>query len=135
MRKMRHYQRYSVSGGGTIYLGGPRTGFSLKDVSASGMCILSEAELEENAIFQMDVHISGIYMNFEKTFRGKVVRRSKQEKLFVYGVRFVDLSHKDAIDIDEYLRLNHGSASLHFTPPDAESDENHIKQLIPANDR
>lgn len=135
MRKLRHYQRYAVSGSGFFHNNPIRkVEFSVKDISASGINITTEIELEEHEVITMDVQVSGNLLPYIKQFKGKVVRKRQHNSIYNYGIRFMELTHKDMIEIDEYLRLNYGSAALPYTSYDTGHDDRPIRQLNLAND-
>ncbi len=135
MRKMRYYQRYTVSGSGFILFSPERKAeFSINDISASGMSITAQAELEENEAVMTEVRIYGKLLPVSKQMKGSVVRKRRHNSIYHYGIRFIDMTHKDIVELDEYLRLNHDSTAFHDPSRDAGHDENPIRQLIRTND-
>lgn len=134
MRKMRHYQRYTVSGSGFIYWNlVQKAEFSINDISASGINITAEIELQEHEVVLIEVQFSGNLLPFDKQLRGKVTRKRKHNSIYNYGIRFISLAPKDIVEIDEYLRLNHGSTTLHRDSQYNEPDSDPLKQLIRTN--
>lgn len=113
MSTIRHYLRYMVTGKGNILINGRKnTEFLINDISASGMNITSNVQVQDHEIISMHVQISGNLFNYQKDVKGKVVRKHQHNSCFHYGIKFFELSQKDIIDLDEFLRINHNSSSL-----------------------
>lgn len=115
MRIRRHYQRYEVTDRGLIDGSNTKKAeFRTVDISASGVNIITEALLDEGEIITMDLRISGSLLAFFKKIKGKVVWKHRQGTSYQYGIRFIELKHKDLIELDEYLRVNFGGTVLHY---------------------
>jgi len=82
------------------------------------MSITTEVELDEHEMVLMDVQIFGNLLPFIKQFKEKVVRKRHYNSVYHYGILFIGLTHKDIIEIDEYLQLNYGSSALNYNPHD-----------------
>lgn len=135
MSKMRHYQRYTVLSSGFIFFSPVRKAeFSINNISASGMNITAKVELEEHEAFMMEIQIYGKLFPVSKQMKGRVVRKRRHNSIYHYGIRFIDMTHKDIVELDEYLRLNHDSTAFHDPSRDAGHDENPIRRLVRTND-
>lgn len=116
MGNMRHCQRYIVTGSGWIYRSNDQKAeFKVNDISASGVNITSNSVLKEKDIILMEIYVYGNLLPFTKKAKGEVVRK-QQGMGYRYSIRFVGLTDKDMIEMDEYLRLNCGGTDLHYTP-------------------
>jgi hypothetical protein len=130
MEKIRHYQRYTVLGSGVIYRTSiQNVAFSINDISASGMNIITEADLEKDVVISMEIQVSGNILPYKKQIKGRIIRKSKCDSIFNYGIQFMDLPNRDIIEIDEYLRLNYSNTAPHRTSYDTGNDENPLRQL------
>jgi hypothetical protein len=131
MRQIRHYQRHALTGNGLIHCSsGHKAAFSVNNISASGMSITAEAELEENEMIDLEVQLFGNILPYKKRLKGKVVRILRRNTAFEYGIRFLELTRKDMVETDEYLRLNTGSAGLHqHVSGDTAHDDDPVKRL------
>lgn len=113
MRKHRHYQRYKVAGNGHILSSKlQKAGVLVNDISASGVNLTTDLELEEHETVVIDITISGSFIPFSKQFKGKVIRKHSNNSLHHYAVKFIELTRKDLIEVDEYLRFNQSSSKL-----------------------
>lgn len=116
MGNIRHCQRYIVTGNGWIYgSNGQKAEFKVNDISASGVNITTKIVLKEKDTILMEIYVYGNLLPFMKKAKGEVVR-TQQGMGYRYGIRFVGLTDKDMIEMDEYLRLNCGGTEPHYTP-------------------
>lgn len=130
MRKIRRYSRYIVAGNGEVWNDDrPKTGFEISNMSASGISIITEADMEKNSTVSMNIRLSGNVSLFQKEIKGEIVRKQKQGSNYQYGIDFVQCSAKDMTEIDEYLQLNFGSARIDFPSGETEPGENPLKSL------
>ncbi|RCX16646.1 PilZ domain-containing protein [Anaerobacterium chartisolvens] len=131
MRRIRHYQRYEATGKGTVKHSNTHgTDFTIKNISASGIKLFTAVKLDANSVILMDIHIHGTVSSFSKQVKGKILRRQKHHNSYFYAIHFIDLSHQEIIELDEYLRLNFGNSLLHHSPYEIEHEEYAIKQLM-----
>lgn len=134
MGKMRHYQRFSVSGSGYIHHKPTHiAAFSINNISASGMNITSNVDFAKDEVVVLEVQVSGSALPYFKHLTGRVVRKHKCDSIYHYGILFIELPVKDMIEIDEYLRLNYTSAPAHQTSYDTGNEEHPIQQLYLRN--
>lgn len=123
MGNIRHCRRYVVTGNGWIYCtNGKKAEFKVNDISASGVSITTDSVLKEKDIILMEIYVYGNLLPFMKKAKGEVVRK-QQGMGYRYGIRFVGLTDKDMIEMDEYLRLNCGGTELHYTPYEVIHDD------------
>lgn len=123
MKKHRQYQRYIVTGNGHILNSKQeKAEFLIKDISASGINLVTDMALEEHETVMIDIIISGSFMPYSKQLKGKVMRKHREHPLCHYAVSFLELARKDVIEIDEYLRFNQSSSKLRHPAGEAEND-------------
>jgi hypothetical protein len=73
-------------------------------MSACGMSITTDVEIKDTALLSIHFDSSGILLPHTKQLKGKIVRKKETNAGFNYAIRFIDLTHMETIEIDEYLR-------------------------------
>lgn len=130
MKKIRHYSRYIVTGGGTLSNGNaPEISFKVKDMSASGINITTGEDMEKQSVVSMNIRLSGNVSALVKEVKGLIVRKQKLGNNYQYGINFIEHSDKDMTEIDEYLQLNFGSRRIDSPDGEPEPGENPLKLL------
>ena len=115
MRNNRHYKRYPVKCGGIITDDGFRKyRFQTINMSACGMSFTTDVEIGETAALTVHFDTSGILFPHIKRLTGKIVRKKDIKPRFYYAVRFVELSHMEAVEIDEYLQYRHKGSLIYM---------------------
>lgn len=115
MNAMRHYKRYDVTGRGFITAGAPSKAYpvTVLDISASGLRIETEADLDVGTLAGLEFVLEGPATHYQKSVSGKVVSKVKHSKHYQYGILFVNFSTQNRVELDECLRLSYGGGSLH----------------------
>lgn len=106
MDRSRHYFRCKIAGHGRLYRNFDKKGieFSVVDMSATGLKIITRAELEEKEEIRLDIRFSGFIFEVAVSVKGRVTRKAYLgEEAMEYGLHFVDLPHKDRVEIDEMI--------------------------------
>lgn len=111
MKNHRHYNRYAMTcKGQVINSNSHKFRFHLNNISASGMNITTDLELKESKILTIKFESTGIHMPFTKHLKGLIVRSYSDYK---YGIRFLEQTPDDIIELDEYLRFIRSNTNLH----------------------
>jgi len=77
-----------------------------KDISAGGICIIANEQLEVENLLGISIYLAGESMPI--TAKGRVVwtksfQMGKQNQHYDVGVEFVDISSEDRKKIDQYV--------------------------------
>ncbi|MFZ5985727.1 MAG: PilZ domain-containing protein [Bacillota bacterium] len=101
----RSYLRCSVGGRGvfTDHPVGAVGKFNIIDISASGIRISAKREFSPDDTVQMSIAFSGYLREKEINVKAKVVRKVQSQDGFEYGLKFIDLDHKEKVEIDEIM--------------------------------
>lgn len=115
MKNNRHYNRYSVKCNGNITDNSHHNyRFIMNDISAAGMNITTDKEVTDEKPLTIHFDISGIHLPRTKHLKGEVVRKKADNSVHNYGIRFIDLTNMEIVEIDEYLRSRHYSSLVHM---------------------
>jgi hypothetical protein len=121
MGDMRHYKRYAVKCSGNIIDSKfRRIKFRVNNISACGISVSTDREVEDAEALTIYFDITGILLPHTKHLKGKVVRRHSGHSSFNYGIRFLDLTHLEIVEIDEYLRYSQKNAISSIPPEDSD---------------
>lgn len=114
MDRIRNYQRCNVMGEGTLFVkpDGKAYPFYVIDISASGVKIRSNAELELNDEVEIDIRFSGHILEIPLKVDAKVAKKTKTGKEYEYALRFLNLSHQKRVEIDEIVRRTCGIENM-----------------------
>ncbi len=80
--------------------------FEVLNLSGSGIFILTKRKLEINDIMEMRIVFAGYINEKEIKVKGKVVREELTGDAFRYGMEFVEIPHKERVEIDEIMNLS-----------------------------
>lgn len=109
----RRYLRCKREGEGVFsdHPVGSMNKFKIIDISAAGIRISTKRSLEERDTVEMSIIFSGYLHEKHIDVKSRVVRKEKKENGFEYGLEFVDLTHKEKVEIDEIMKqscsINH----------------------------
>jgi hypothetical protein len=126
MGNMVHYQRCEISGYGELFAESGHQGapFKVLDISASGIRIATQHEMEVHDLVTLNIQLEGHLVEFSHKAKGKVAYRMTCGEQIEYRIRFIGLSHKVIVEIDEFLRFNCGLGSMHYiSSPKAHSSD------------
>ena len=105
MGNNRHFIRYSIRCSGSMTDDNfNEYKFSLNNISACGMNVTTEKEISDTTTLTISFDNSGLHLPSRKQLKGGIIRKKVSGSEFVYGIRFLNLSVMEAVDIDEYLK-------------------------------
>jgi c-di-GMP-binding flagellar brake protein YcgR len=105
MKNNRHYKRYAVKCSGWIIdKSSQKYRFHVNDISASGMNIATDKELDDAQMLSIKFDISGTLLPHAKRLEGEIVRKNRTNTGYNYSIRFLGLTHNEIVEMDEYLR-------------------------------
>lgn len=87
--------------------------FVMNDISAGGMSITTDKEIIDENALAISLDISQILLPHMTQLKGAVVRKTSDQSVYNYGIRFFDVTSMQIIEIDEYLRFRHFSSLVH----------------------
>lgn len=130
MKDSRLYKRYGVKCCGQMTDDHYRKfRFQVNDMSAGGMSITTDKEMENQSKFIISFDPSGILLPHTKRLEGVVVRKMAGTPTYKYGVCFYGLSHTEIIEIDEYLHFSQKHTPKHIV------DNSEVSELMLAYTR
>lgn len=112
MEEYRNYQRWHVVGDGELFIGNSKHPFKkgfvfdVLDLSASGVRILTSVELETGMEVGMHMKFSGHVLDISLRVIGQVSKIEKIGNYYEYALRFIGLTEKDKVEIDEAIRMS-----------------------------
>lgn len=77
--------------------------FSVIDISATGIAISAKRELDIDDTVGMAIVFDGYFHEKDVKVTGRVVRKESEERIFKYGMEFIDLSQEEKVEIDEIM--------------------------------
>jgi len=105
----RNYLRCdNISGEGTFCdnLGDNSKMFKVLNLSGSGILIKSKKKLDIDDEVEMKIDFAGYINEKQIELIAKVVRQDSAGEDFLYGMKFVDISHEARVEIDEIMKLS-----------------------------
>ncbi len=95
-----------VKGWGEIFTENKSKGvhFSIIEMSADDIRILSTDELENNANVRMKIHLPSFLFQVNIKVVGKIYSKTKVDNGFIYDLKFVGLPDNDRKEIDELVK-------------------------------
>lgn len=119
MKNNRFYKRYAVKCSGYIIDNQyQKTRFQVNDISACGMNINAEKRIEDSHLVTIFFDLTACRLPHAKQLKGFVTRKKLSNTVFNYSIRFLELTHTEIIEIDEYLQY----ISNRYNIPAEESD-------------
>ena len=118
MNEKRHYKRSSLTGDGNIidFENDRNYIVHLLDLSASGAKVFSDTELQESRLYKINLKPEGHMAEVAFTADIRIVWKREVYKGFEYGLKFVKISHKDRVELDELIRHSN-TAGVHLDLP------------------
>lgn len=114
MENIRNYQRCHVMGEGRLKTGPSEKeyDFQVIDISASGVRILTAADMQEGTNAHMKIVFGSHIVDVPLDVSGTVEKKEKRGRDLEYALRFVSLSHKDRVEIDEIITRTCGLGGM-----------------------
>lgn len=105
-KEKRHYVRKDLYGKGTVFCNMPQifADFELQDISAIGMQIITNIELNVEDIVNIELILSKYLNEHNFHLEGKIIHKSKNKKEYIYGVKFINLKTHDKVQLDELIK-------------------------------
>lgn len=127
MSNLTHYRRCEITGQGKLFTKSVRHGadFKVLDISASGVRIATQQPLELHDHLELQVELEGHLIGDSRRLAGKVTKRMEMGTHTEYAIRFTGLSHKEIVEMDEFLRFNCGLGSIHSITGDESDRSDH----------
>jgi c-di-GMP-binding flagellar brake protein YcgR len=108
MKNSRYYKRYNVSFNGYVVENNSNKYiFHVQDISAGGMNIITDQDFVLNHLLTFVFDNAGLRLPQIKQIKGKITRKRTGNGVFAYGIRFIELSDAQIVEIDECLRYAH----------------------------
>jgi hypothetical protein len=95
----------------------------VNNISACGMSITTDKEIQHTHTLEIHFDSTGLLQPHVKLLKGEVVRKKQNSSVFKYSVRFLDLTHAEIVELDEYLRYVQNSTSKTYLLPSEDMDK------------
>ncbi len=101
-----NYIRCKVKGHGEVFTDFDKKGmhFSIIEMSAEGVRILSSYEFEVNTNVRMKIHLPALLFQVNIRVVSRIVSKTKVDNSFEYDMAFIGLPEKDMQEIDELMK-------------------------------
>ncbi|NLD46610.1 MAG: PilZ domain-containing protein [Clostridiaceae bacterium] len=101
----RKYLRCRQTGRGifTDRFTDPQRKLSVIDVSATGIGVISKIDINVGEIVSMAIVFDGYFHEKDLKVQGCVIRKEMLKDGFLYGIEFINQSHKEKVEIDEIM--------------------------------